>query len=219
MIPGKHTKFDCSRKLLSNGTEEYNFSLLVKHIEDEAAEFAYARFNIETDYTQVFHFIKWEYWNIWDFYDRIPTAYSKVSGVLTPDKITKMNHNVTSAFRGPESTKLFFELVPTYYSSEVDGQNYEGYQIYVDEYRRGSTVNKRNMGNRVLPSGENSGGLEIEMVSSVGDKKQDVKVHRIRSIIEIIAYIFGFLAGLVIVAHALKYFLSKEDYFKGIERE
>lgn len=219
MIKGKHTKFECHRKILSEGTEEYNLNLLIKHVEDQAPEFAFVRFLVKSGFNQVVHFFKWEYWNVWQFYDHVPVAYSKVSGVVTPERTSKTNHNITTAFKGPDSTKIFFDLTPTYYSNEVDDTNFEGYQVFVEEYQKGSTVNKRNMDNNELPTGEKSEGFELEMVSTVSDKVQYVQVHEIKSIIETLAYIFGFLAGLVLVAHVLKHFLSKEEYFKGLERE
>lgn len=218
-MKGKQTKFDCERKQLSNGTDEYILSLLIRNVEDEAPENAYVRFLVNTPYDQVVHFFKWEYWNIWKFYEHVPIAYSKVSGFVTPQSVSKSNKNITTAFKGPESTKIFFRLTPTHYGDEIESQNFEGYQVFVEEYQRGSVVNKRNMINSVLPNGMRSEGFDLELVSTVGDTIQHVEVHRTKSIIEVIAYILGFIAGFVIISHVLKYFLSKEEYFKGLERE
>jgi hypothetical protein len=216
---GKNSNFECIRNQLSNGTDEYNLSLLIKNIEDEAPDNAYVRFKVDLPYNQVVHFFKWKYWNIWKYYEYIPIAYSKVSGFVTPQMVSKSNKNITAAFKGPESTKIFFRLTPTHYGDEVESQNFEGYQVFVEEYQRGSVVNKRNMVNPILPNGIRSEGFDIELISTVGDTVQHVEVHRTKSIIEVIAYIFGFIAGFVIISHALKHFLSKEEYFKGLERE
>jgi len=193
--------------------------LLIKNVDEDAPKEAYVRFLIESNYDQVFHFFKWEYWNIWKFYEHIPLAYSKISGVVSPETLSRKNKNITTAFKGPESTIIFYSLTPTHYENEIDGQNYEGYQVFVEEIKRGSMVNKRTMNNIFLSNGEGNQGFDLELVTSVGQTTQKVEIHRIRSLIEVIAYIFGFIAGFVIVSHILKHFLSKEEYFKGLERE
>jgi len=214
-----HIRFNCIRTPLSNGTDAYNLSLMVKHVEDEAPEHAYVRFVVDSEYNQVFHFFKWEYWNIWHFYEHIPISYSKLSGFVTPQMMARSNKNITTAFKGPDSTKIFFKLTPTHYGNEIESQNFEGYQVFIEEYQRGSVVNKRTMSNSVLANGDKSAGFDLELVSTVGDTLFHVEVQRVKSVIEVIAYIFGFTAGFVIVSHLLKHFLSKEEYFKGLDRE
>ena len=211
--------YSCTRKQLSNGTDAYILSLLIKDVEDDAPEQAYVRFLVDSDYNQVFHFFKWEYWNVWKFYDTIPTSYSKLSGFVSPQLMHRSNKNITSAFKGPESTKIFYKLIPTHYGNEIESQNFEGYEVIVEEYQRGSVVNKGTMANKELISGEINAGFDLELVSSVGDTMYHVHVQRVKSIIEVIAYIFGFMAGFIIIAHLLKYFLSKEEYFRALDRE
>ena len=185
----------------------------------EAPDHAFVRFIVDSDYTQIVHFFKWEYWNIWQFYNVSPTAYSKISGYTTPQKMYKNNQNITAGFKGPESTKIFYKLIPTHYGNEIEGQNYEGYQVFTDEVQRGYSVNKRNMVNQKTPDTRPNSGFDLELVSSVGDTLLHVQVQRVKSIIETIAYIFGFIAGLIIVSHMLKNVLSKEEYFKSLDRE
>ena len=211
--------FSWARKEISKGTDAYTLTLLIKDIQDEAPEQAYIRFVVDSDYNQVYHFFKWEYWNVWKFYESIPISYSKLSGFVSPQMMTRSNKNITSAFKGPESTKIFYKLTPTHYGNEIESQNFEGYEVFVEEYQRGSVVNKRTMANSMLISGEKNAGFDLELVSSVGDTVYHVHVQRVKSIIEIIAYIFGFMAGFIIIAHLLKYFLSKEEYFRALDRE
>jgi hypothetical protein len=133
--------------------------------------------------------------------------------------MTKSNKNITTGFKGGESTKLFFNLTPTHYSNEVESSNFKGYQVFFDQFVRGSVVNKRNMVNEYDAFGNKVAGFDLEMVSSVSDTVIHIEVQRVRSIIELIAYVFGFLAGFVFISRVLKHFLSKEEYFKGLERE
>jgi len=205
--------FTCRRKALSNGTDEYILTLKINGIKDEAPEHAFVRFTVDSDYHQIYHFFKWEYWNIWRFYETIPISYSKLSGFITPQMVTKSNKNITSAFRGPYTCKMKFKLTPTHYGNEIDSLNFEGYQVYLEDYERGSVISKRNMADR------ESKGLNIEMFSHVSDTINHVQVQRVKSLLETIAYVLGFTAGFVIVAHILKYFLAKEEYFKGLDRE
>ena len=211
--------FSCKRKVLSSGTDEYTIILDIKDITDEAPEHAFVRFSVDSDYEQIFHFFKWEYWNIWKFYEKIPISYSNVSGFVTPQMLTRSNKNITSAFRGPDTTKLQFKLTPTHYGNEIESQNFEGYQVFLEEYDRGSVVSKRNMANELTYNGDQSSGINIELSSHVGDTINHVQVQREKSLLETFAYVLGFIAGFVIIAHLMKYFLSKEEYFKGLDRE
>jgi hypothetical protein len=211
--------FTCTRLSLSNGTDEYTMLLTIKNIKDEAPTNAFIRINVDSAYEQIFHFFKWEYWNVWRFYENYPISYSKVSGFVTPQMTTKSNQNITAAFRGPQTTKLNFKLTPTHYGNEIESQNFEGYQVYLEDYERGTVVDERSMANARLSDGQESKGFSIEMFSHVGDTINHVQVQRVKNIIEIIAYIFGFTAGFIIIAHIMKYFLSKEEYFRGLDRE
>jgi hypothetical protein len=215
----KNKNFSCKRNQLSPGTDEYQIVMKINDIRDEAPEHAFVRIEVDSDYEQIYHFFKWEYWNIWRFYQNYPISYSKVSGFVTPYMVSKSNRNITSAFRGPDTSKLQFRLTPTHYGNEIESHNFEGYQVFLEEYDRGSVVNKRNMAHAMLPSGEASAGLNIELFSHVSDSLNHVQVQRNKSLLETLAYVFGFMAGFVIIAHILKYFLSKEDYFKSLDRE
>lgn len=215
----KNKQFTCTRNQMSQGTDEYVLTLKIFGIKDEAPEHAFIRFQVDSDYEQIYHFFKWEYWNVWRFYETIPISYSKVSGFVTPQMVTKSNKNITAAFRGPESTQLNFRLTPTHYGNEIESQNFEGYQVFLDSMERGSVVNKRNMANSVVENGLPSAGINIEMFSHVSDTLNHVQVQRVKSLLETLAYVLGFTAGFVIIAHLMKYFLAKEEYFKSLDRE
>mmetsp|Transcript_9019 Transcript_9019/g.10190 ORF Transcript_9019/g.10190 Transcript_9019/m.10190 type:complete len:194 (+) Transcript_9019:477-1058(+) len=191
----------------------------INGIQDEAPVDALIRFSVDSEYEQIYHFFKWEYWNIWRFYDTIPTSYSKISGFATPQMMSSSNKNITSAFRGQSSTKLFFKLNPTHYGNELESQNFQGYQVFLDNIKTGGAVNKRNMANTHTETGEPSAGINIELWSTVGDTLSHVQVQKTKSILETLAYILGFAAGLVLIAHLVKYFLSKEEFFRGMDRE
>lgn len=211
--------FSCVRKALSNGTDEYTLRLYITGIDDEAPDHQFVRFTVNSEYQQVFHFFKWEYWNIWSFKEDVPISYSKLKGFVTPQMVTKSNQNITSAFRGPESSKLYFRLTPTHYGNEIESQTFQGYQVFLDKYDRGSVVTKRNMASKITESGKPSKGLNIEMETSTGETLIHVQVQKTKNFLEVLAYILGFIAGFVLVSHALKYFLSNEEYFLGLDRE
>ena len=215
----KNKQFTCTKRTLSGGTDEYSLEMKILDIRDEAPINAFVKFTVDSDFEQIFHFFKWEYWNVWRFYGLVPASYSKLSGFMTPQMLTRSNKNITSAFRGPETNKVFFKLIPTHYGNMIESQNFEGYQVFLEKYDKGSVINKRNFQTLKTEKGEPSQGLSIELVSSIGDTLNHVRVENSRSILELLAYILWFPAGFALVAHVIKYFLSKEDYFRGIERE
>ena len=191
----------------------------IANIKDESPSNAFVKFSVDSEFEQIFHFFKWEYWNVWKFTDSAPVSYSKLSGFMTPQMLTRSNKNITSAFRGPETTKMYFKLIPTHYGNLIESQNFEGYQVFLDKYSKGSVVNKRNFQTMKTEKGEPSQGLSIEMISNIGETLNHVRVENSRSVLELLAYILGFPAGFVLIAHVAKYFLSKEDYFRGLDRE
>ena len=180
---------------------------------------AFVQFMVDSDYTQIVHFFKWEYWNIWKFYGTSPLAYSKISGYTTPQKMHKFDQNITAGFKGPESTKIFYNLIPTYYDNKIEGQSYKGYQVYADEVHRGSTVNKRNMVNEKTPDAWSNSGFDLELDSSIVDAVYTVQVEHARGIVKTMIYILGFIAVLMLVSFIMKKLLSKQNYFKSLERE
>ena len=191
----------------------------IYNIQDEAPENAFVRFQVDSEFEQIFHFFKWEYWNIWSFSYSVPGSYSKLSGFMTPQMLTRSNKNITSAFRGPETNKIHFKLIPTHYGDQIESNNFEGYQVFLDKYEKGSVVSKRNIQINKTVKGEPSQGIAIEMISDTGNTLNHVRVTRSISILEILAYIFGIPAGIALVAHILKYFLAKEEYFRALDRE
>ena len=131
----------------------------------------------------------------------------------------KFDQNITAGFKGPESTKIFYNLIPTYYDNKIEGQSYKGYQVYADEVHRGSTVNKRNMVNEKTPDAWSNSGFDLELDSSIVDAVYTVQVEHARGIVKTMIYILGFIAVLMLVSFIMKKLLSKQNYFKSLERE
>ena len=215
----KNKQFTWNRKTLGTGTDEYTLLMNIFNIQDEAPDKAFVRFQINSGFDQIFHFFTWEYWNIWSFYNSVPGSYSKLSGFMTPQMLTRSNKNITSAFRGPNTNKLYFKLTPTHYGDEIESGNFEGYQVFLDKYERGSVVSKRTIQRKYTAKDTISEGMTIEMISNTGDTLNHVRVEKSTSILELFAYILGFPAGFALIAHVLKYFLSKEEYFRALDRE
>lgn len=161
----------------------------VLDIKDEAPVNAFIKFTVDSDFEQIFHFFKWEYWNVWKFYESIPSSYSKLSGFMTPQMLTRSNKNITSAFRGPKENKIYFNLIPTHYGNIIESQNFEGYQVFLDKYDKGSVINKRNFQILKTERGEPSQGLSIEMFSNIGETLTHVRVDSSVTVLELLVYI------------------------------
>lgn len=79
-------------------------------------------------------------------------------------------------------------MTPTHYGNEIQSQNFEGYQVFVDEYQRGSVATKRNMANQNNDLGEPFQGFDLELVSTVGDTLYHIQVQRVKSTYTILIY-------------------------------
>ncbi|CAI2376833.1 unnamed protein product [Moneuplotes crassus] len=212
--------FKCERNRLNDFTDEYNLKIGFKDIPKGDIKDQIIYISLKSDYSYAFHFFRWKFTSVWKYgFEDYPTAFSEIEGVMTPQKMLDSNKNITKAFKGPEPTSLHMSLIPTHYVNEIEGKNHKGYRVQLNEFSRGSTVNKRNLVNRYIAGGRDLQGLNIQFIVNSSDRFYQVRIQRIKSILEVIAYMLGFLAGFIIIVRAAKYYLLRETYFLEIEKQ
>ena len=117
-------------------------------------------------HTQVFHFFRWRLKSIWDKQDNIPTAWSELQGVITPQITSNSNKNITSGFKGEIPTVINFSLIPTHFVDESANSIHKGYRVNLLKVERGSTVNKRTITQKYISADEISEGFKVQFMIS-----------------------------------------------------
>lgn len=209
----------CQREILSEYSDAYHINFEIRDIPGGSPNEGNIRFEIDSENNRIFHFFKWKFMSIWEERDKIPTAFSEIESIMTPQDTHSLNKNITSAFKGPETTHVVLELTPTSYVSEPDDYSYSGYRTYFDHVVRGGVVNRRSMLLSHTPQGFDNKGLDIEFVTTTSNKIYQVRVIRIRSFIEIMAFILGSIGGMVFIARVLKSWMGDKEYFRAKDRE
>ena len=209
----------CKRERLNDFTDVYTLKSVYKNVPKDKDATRLINIKLRSNYTQVVHFFHWKLKSVWeyDFSDN-PLVYSESEGIMTPQDIKDQNLNITKAFKGPDPTILFFDLVQTHYVNEIEGVVRDGYRVSYTNYKRGSTVNKRTLINQYQYSGENLEGLEVQFQLKDNKMLSQIRIQKIKSILEVLAFMLGFLAGFVLVVRTTKFYLLKETYFLEMER-
>ncbi|CAI2376411.1 unnamed protein product [Moneuplotes crassus] len=216
----KVATFQCKRNALNSFSDEYNLKIVFKDVPKAEIKDQIIHVSFDSDYTYAYHFFKWKFRSVWEYgFEDMPIAFSEIEGIMTPQMMQDSNKNITKAFKGPEPTTLSMSLIPTHYVNEFEGTNHEGYRVQLEEFSRGSTVNKRNLVNRYLANGDEHKGLKIQFNVKSSNMLFQVRIEKIKSILEVAAYMLGFLAGFIIVVRATKYYLLKETYFLELEKQ
>jgi len=154
---------------------------------------------------------------------------------MVPQTLFNDNLNISSAFRGPDPTVLTFELTPTYFSDEIHAQNREGYRVLHKKYERGSTINERTLMNMYTYDGRYSEdfskwslqiyiliqvdyvlftNLGIKFETRISSNFYNVRVIRLKSVIDVATQILGLLAGLAFLCRFGKFVLLFLYYFQ-----
>lgn len=68
--------FTCQRTQLSEFTDAYTLNFVAKNIMGMNPRGETVRFNVESEYSRIFHFFKWEFMSIWEWEGKYPSAYS-----------------------------------------------------------------------------------------------------------------------------------------------
>lgn len=201
-------------------TDAYTFKLQYREIPKQDIKDQFVSVELKSDYTYAFHFFEWKFRAVWEYgFGDFPLAYSEVEGILTPQAVKDSNKNITSAFKGPVPTMMYFTLIPTQYVNEVEGVAHTGYRVHLNDFERGSTVNKRTLVNRYQATGEEFTGFRVQLMINNGSTLYQVRIQKIKSILEVVAYMLGFLAGFILIVRGAKYYLLKETYFLELEKQ
>ena len=208
----------CKRERLNDFTDVYTLKSVYKNIPKDKDYTKIINIELHSNYTQVVHFFHWKLKSVWE-YDNSekPLAYSEAEGIMTPQDIENQNLNITKAFKGPDPTILFFDLVQTHYMNEIEGVSRDGYRVSYTDYIRGSTVNKRTLINQYQYSGENLEGFQVQFRLKDNKMLYQVRIQKIRSIFGVLTFMFAFLAAFLFVVRIAKYHLSKLEYFKQLD--
>jgi hypothetical protein len=211
---------DCKRNRLNEFTDEYILKLKYVGIPKQEIKDQFINIEFISDYTYAFHFFQWKFKSVWDYgFADAATSYSEVESIMTPQTNKDTNKNITAAFKGPTPTLINIDLIPTHYVNEVEGNFHEGYRVHLADFYRGSTVNKRTLVNKYIASGEELQGMQVQFVVSSSPILFQVRIQKVRSILEVAAYMLGFLAGFILIVRAAKYYLLKERYFLELEKD
>lgn len=214
------TTSECVRKRLNEFTDAYTIKLAYKNLPRQEIENQFINLDMNFEYTHAVHFFHWKFRTVWCYgYMDMATAYSEVEGIMTPQTVRELNKNITSAFKGPMPNILDIALIPTHYVNEVESVVHKGYRTHLVDVERGSTVNKRTLVNRYSATGDELKGFSIMFRVNNGNMLYQVRIQKIRSILEVLAYMFGFLAGFVLLVRGAKYYLLKETYFLELEKQ
>jgi len=110
-------------------------------------------------------------------------------------------------------------MVPTYYTSEKYSVKYEGFKLHLDKVKDGDTANLRTIPHKYRPSGNENSGFAFEVKTKLSDRVYVVREIQKWSFLEVLAFIFGFAAGCILIARLAKCFLQDQEYFKAKDRE
>ena len=194
-----------TRIRLNDFTDKYRITVKYRDIPKSDIKDQFVNFGLKSDHTQVFHFFKWRLKSIWDYANEMETSWSELEGIMTPQTLKETNKNITSGFKGPIPTVIHFSLIPTHYVDEVAGMAYKGYRVHLSKFDRGSTVNKRTLTNRYTAMGDDLEGFQVQFMMNTASTLFQVRIEKVKSIIELFAYMLGFLAGFILIVRVAKY--------------
>lgn len=175
------------------------------------------------------HFFRWQFQSIWDRVISADTSdgskgfysgsFSMIKGLMAPQTFFKDTTKISAAFRGPEPTVISFDMTPTFYIDEINNLNYSGYRLNHRALQRGSVVNERTLMNYYTYNSKNSEDFSIRFQTYISSNVYNVRVLRLKSMIDVLAQIMGLLAGLSFICRFLKFFFMKCKVFLHLDRE
>ncbi|CAI2374199.1 unnamed protein product [Moneuplotes crassus] len=215
-----HKNISCTRKRLSSYTDRINIILLLDEISLSDPSDAYILFKFKSEGNRIIHFFEWQFQSIWSSTIEAQIKHhSSVKGMMIPQTVYDDNLNITTAFRGPDPTVFYMQLIPTFYSDEINSRNLEGYRVLHKYYEKGSTINERTYTNMYTTDGRLSENFSIKFETSVSPNVNNVRVTRLKSIIDVATQILGLLAGLAFICRFIKFILMKCNVWVHLDRE
>lgn len=210
----------CNRKRLSAYTDEFNIVLRLDELSLADPSDANIIFKFKSESNRVIHFFRWEFQSIWSStIDEYSDSFSMIKGMMIPQSLLGNNLNISTAFRGPDPTVISFELTPTYYSDEISANNLAGYRVHHKAFKRGSYINERTLTNLNTYDGRYSEDFSIKFETNLSSNVYNVRVIRLRTIIDIATQILGLLAGLAFISRFMKFILMRCNVWVHLDRE
>ena len=142
-----------------------------------------------------------------------------LSGTMVPHILYNDNTNISAAFRGPDPNIISVELTPTYYFDEINSLNYSGYRVYHRFSQRGSVVNERTLMNPTTYDGKSSEDFSVKFQTTLSSEVYNVRVLRLKTLIDIMAQIMGLLAGMAFLSRFAKFLFMKCNIWVHLDRE
>lgn len=179
---------------------------------------SFIRFNIQLNGlpsdsgTFYVHFFEWEFNSIWgkevDEENDCDSGCSKVKGFSVPHASEKQvleDYNFQDAFRGSSPTNINVLFTTAYYQNVLEESELAGYRVHVISVDKGSTVNMRN----AMKGGEQNTDMEfaLQFKMTLSSNVYQIRVIMLKNIMEVLAEIMGFLAGMSFVARFTKQIL------------
>lgn len=201
-----HKNLTCTRKQLSSYTDQFDITIKLDELSLADPTGAHIIIKFKSEANRVIHFFRWQFKSIWSStFESNTNSYSMAKGLMIPQTLYNDNLNLTAAFRGPDPTVISLELTPTFYSDEIYADTYKGYRVQTKGFERGSVVNERTLTNPYTPDGRYSEDFSIKFETSVSSNVYNVRVIRLRTILDVIATNLGLLAGLAFLCRFAKF--------------
>ena len=215
-----HKNITCHRKRLSSYTDQFDISIKLDELSLADPTGAYITVKFKSEQNRVIHFFNWQFKSVWsDTIEHSTGSYSMAKGMVIPQTLYSDNWNMTSAFRGPDPTSISLDLTPTFYSDEINAAIYKGYRVQARTTKRGSVVNERTLTNLYTNDGRLSEDFSIKFDTYVSMNVYNVRVIRLRTVIDVLAQNLGLLAGLAFICRFAKFLLMKCNIWLHLDRE
>lgn len=147
--------------------------------------------------------------------------------IPTGDKSGELNFNMQDAFRGSIPTSINVLFTTAYYTNFLEDSELAGYRAHVQSVDKGSTVNMRTAlkydkasQNYIAASSDKNDNImefSVQFRMTLSQNVYQIRVIKLKSILEIMAEIMGFLAGMSFVARFSKQILLNNGVFKGYD--
>ena len=195
-------------------------NLLLDELSTTSPSDANILIKFKSENNRVYHFFKWQFKSYWTgSIKEDSSSYSMMSGIMAPHIFFNDNTNISAAFRGPDPNAIFVMLTPTYYFDEINNLNYSGYRVYHKNSQRGSVVNERTIMNPKTYDGMLSEDFNVKFQTSISSEVYNVRVLRLKTLIDIMAQIMGLLAGMAFISRFAKFLLMKCNVWVHLDRE
>ena len=209
-----------NRRSLSPFTDQFDIVIKLDELSLADPTGAYINVRFKSEQNRVFHFFKWQFKSIWS--SSISSSngwYSMAKSMMLPQKLYNNNLNFTASFRGPDPSIIALELTPAFYLDEIKASSLKGYRVQTLNLQKGSVINERTLTNLYTIDGQLSEDFSIRFETYLSSNIYNVRVIRLRTILDVLAQNLGLLAGLAFICRFAKFLLMKWNVWLHLDRE